>query len=89
MYPLPPSPPPLLTLTFRFPRPDLIPAPRHKCRHLLWAHLPRIPAYPDWPLSSLPSLIAAFFFGGMNVFLFIVPLPQPQVIAKLYISLPY
>ncbi|PPQ92637.1 hypothetical protein CVT25_007716 [Psilocybe cyanescens] len=45
--------------------------------------------YPDWPLSSLPSLIAAFFFGGMNVFLFIVPLLQPPAIAEPYVSLPY
>ncbi|PPQ87636.1 hypothetical protein CVT25_011476, partial [Psilocybe cyanescens] len=45
--------------------------------------------YPDRPLSSLPSLIAAFFFGGMNVFLFIVPLLQPPAIAERYVSLPY
>ncbi|PPQ92638.1 hypothetical protein CVT25_007717 [Psilocybe cyanescens] len=45
--------------------------------------------YPDWPLSSLPSLIAPIFFGGMNVFLFIVPLIRPPVTAERYVSLPY
>ncbi|KAF9048972.1 high affinity methionine permease [Panaeolus papilionaceus] len=45
--------------------------------------------YPDWPRVPLFGLIAAFFFGAVNVFLFIVPLTPPPPGAQPYRSLPY
>lgn len=43
----------------------------------------------DWPQQNIPVLIAAFFFGAVNVFLFIVPLTPPPVGSEPYVSLPY
>ncbi|PPQ71257.1 hypothetical protein CVT24_009511 [Panaeolus cyanescens] len=45
--------------------------------------------YPDWPRVPLFGLIAAGFFGAVNVFLFIVPLTPPPAGAEPYKSLPY
>ncbi|PPQ95601.1 hypothetical protein CVT26_008630 [Gymnopilus dilepis] len=47
--------------------------------------------YPSWPkqLLTLPALIAGFFFGAVNVFLFVVPLLKPPPGAAPYVSLPY
>ncbi|KAF8193443.1 high affinity methionine permease [Pholiota molesta] len=45
--------------------------------------------YPDWPRVPLPSLLAALFFGAVNVFLFVVPLTRPPPGDAPYTSLPY
>ncbi|KAJ3516055.1 hypothetical protein NLJ89_g1363 [Agrocybe chaxingu] len=45
--------------------------------------------YPDWPTVNLFGLIAAAFFGAVNVFLFVVPLTTPPEGAEPYVDLPY
>ncbi|KAF9483255.1 high affinity methionine permease [Pholiota conissans] len=45
--------------------------------------------YSDWTRVSLPALIAAAFFGAVNVFLFVVPLTAPPPSAEPYTTMPY
>ena len=45
--------------------------------------------YPDWPRVRPPALVAASFFGAVNVFLFVVPFIRPPAGADPYTTLPY
>ncbi|TFK24801.1 high affinity methionine permease [Coprinopsis marcescibilis] len=45
--------------------------------------------YPDWIRPSNVALVAAAFFGAVNVFLFVVPLTPPPSVAEPYKELPY